>query len=70
MPEAHRRVPSEKVEQKNPERQSASAAQVPHSSVEAHDDKAPRKRAAMRTRTRFWGMSGKGLVNSRRRKRI
>ena len=40
IPEAQRLVPSEKVEQKKPARQSGSPEQVPHSSVVAHDDKA------------------------------
>ena len=53
MPEAHRLVPSEKVEQKKPERQSASPEQVPHSSVEAHEDNAPMIRAAMRASARL-----------------
>jgi hypothetical protein len=46
IPEAHRRVPSENVEQKKPDRQSASPEHVPHSSVEAQEDKAPMIRAA------------------------
>jgi hypothetical protein len=53
MPEAHRLVPSEKVEQKKPARQSASPEQVPHSSVEAHDDSAPIMNAAKSARTRL-----------------
>ncbi len=53
MPEAQRLVPSEKVEHKNPARQSASAEQVPHSSVEAQEDNAPMIRAAMRAKKRL-----------------
>lgn len=53
MPEAQRLVPSEKVEQKKPGRQSTSPEQVPHSSVEAQEDKAPMSRAAMRANTRL-----------------
>lgn len=53
MPEAHRRVPSENVEQKKPARQSASPEQVPHSSVEAQDDSAPIKKAAKRANARL-----------------
>jgi len=58
MPEAHLRVPSEKVEQKKPERQSASPVQVPHSSVEAQDDSAPITKAAKRTNARWWFIKG------------
>jgi len=53
MPEAHRLVPSEKVEQKKPERQSESPEQVPHSSVEAQDDSAATTRAAMSAMARL-----------------
>ena len=53
MPEAQRLVPSEKVEQKKPERQSTSFEQVPHSSVEAQEDMAPMIRAAMSAITRL-----------------
>jgi hypothetical protein len=53
MPEAQRLVPSVNVEQKKPERQSVSAEQVPHSSVEAQDDKAPMIRAANKAITRL-----------------
>ena len=53
MPEAQRLVPSEKVEQKKPARQSASLEQVPHSSVEAHDESAPITKAAKSAKTRL-----------------
>lgn len=53
MPEAHRLVPSEKVEQKKPERQSESPEQVPHSSVEAQEDNAPITKAAKSANARF-----------------
>jgi hypothetical protein len=53
MPEAHLRVPSENVEQKKPERQSASPEQVPHSSVEAQDESAPITKAARRAKARL-----------------
>lgn len=53
MPEAHRLVPSENVEQKKPARQSGSPEQVPHSSVEAHDDSAPITKAAKSANTRL-----------------
>lgn len=52
-PEAQRLVPSEKVEQKKPERQSGSPEQVPHSSVEAQEERAPITRAAQSMRARF-----------------
>jgi hypothetical protein len=52
-PEAHRLVPSEKVEQKKPERQSASPEQVPHSSVEAQDESDPITKAAKSANTRL-----------------
>jgi len=58
MPEAHRLVPSEKVEQKKPARQSASPEQVPHSSVEAHDESAPITKAAKSANTRFVVIEG------------
>jgi hypothetical protein len=38
--------------------------------VEAHDDNAPRNRAAIRASKRLWGMSRKGPLNSRQRQRI
>jgi len=66
MPEAHRLVPSEKVEQKKPERQSPSAEQVPHSSVEAQDDSAPMTKAARRANARLGvigGIKGKNVGN-------
>jgi len=53
MPEAHRLVPSENVEQKKPERQSGSPEQVPHSSVEAQEDSAPIMKAARRANARL-----------------
>src|SRR5436190_22985299 len=53
MPEAHRLVPSENVEQKKPERQSESPEQVPHSSVDAQDDSAATTRAAMSAMARL-----------------
>jgi len=53
IPEAQRLVPSENVEHKKPARQSVSPEQVPHSSVEAQEDKAPMIRAAMRANIRF-----------------
>jgi len=58
MPEAHRLVPSEKVEQKKPERQSESPEQVPHSSVEAQDDKDPITKAAIRAKARLGVIKG------------
>ncbi len=58
MPEAHRLVPSEKVEQKKPERQSPSPEQVPHSSVEAQDDSAPMTKAARRANARLGVIGG------------
>lgn len=62
IPEPHRLVPSENVEQKNPERQSESAEQVPHSSVEAHEDKAPMSSAAQRARKRRRGGAVKNMM--------
>ena len=62
MPEAHLRVPSEKVEQKKPERQSESPEQVPHSSVEAQDESAPITKAAKRANARL------GVIRERKRK--
>ena len=49
MPQAHRLVPSEKAEHKKPERQFGSPEQVPHSWVEAQEDKAPITGAAIMT---------------------
>ncbi len=63
MPEAHRLVPSEKVEQKKPARQSASPEHVPHSSVEAQEDSAPIRKAAKSARTRF------GVIGGRERRK-
>jgi hypothetical protein len=60
MPEAQRLVPSAKVEQKKPARQSASPEQVPHSSVEAQEDMAPIRRAAQRAIRRFAVIGIKG----------
>lgn len=62
MPEAHLRVPSEKVEQKKPERQSESPEQVPHSSVEAQDESAKVTAAAKMASARF------GVIGEKRRK--
>lgn len=59
MPEAHRLVPSEKVEQKKPARQSASPEQVPHSSVEAQEESAPITKAAKSAKTRLGVIGGK-----------
>ncbi len=53
MPEEHRLVPSENVEQKKPARQSASPEHVPHSSVEAQEERPPIKNAARRARMRL-----------------
>ena len=53
MPEAQRLVPSENVEHKKPARQSTSPEQVPHSLVEAQEDKAPMVRAAIRANKRL-----------------
>jgi hypothetical protein len=52
MPEAQRLVPSENVEQRKPERQSASPEQVPHSSVVAQEDSAPMRNAEKSASTR------------------
>jgi hypothetical protein len=71
MPEAQRLVPSENVEHKKPARQSTSPEQVPHSSVEAQEDKAPMIRAAMRAKKRLeviddWNDNGLKNVEERR----
>lgn len=63
MPEAHRRVPSANVEQKKPERQSASPEQVPHSSVEAQEDSAPITKAAKRANARLGVIKGIKMKN-------
>jgi len=71
MPEAQRLVPSENVEHKKPARQSASPEQVPHSSVDAQEDKAPIIRAAMRARKRLEVMdecNNSGLKNVKERR--
>ena len=49
-PEAQRLAPSEKVEQRKPARHSASLPQVPHSSVEAQEERLPIRRAAQSAR--------------------
>jgi len=59
MPEPQRRVPSEKVAQKNPALQSASSEQVPHSSVDAHEERAPIRREASKAATR--GQEGRRI---------
>jgi hypothetical protein len=63
VPEAQRLVPSEKVEQRKPARQSASPEQVPHSSVEAQDESAPIRRAATRASALFGVNRDKDIVN-------
>ena len=50
IPEAQRLVPSEKVEHRKPARHSSSLAHVPHSSVEAQEERLPIRRAAARAR--------------------